>query len=117
MRISFNKLWADKIIKQSIIGSLVLFVLSTIYLLLLFKSFPPYIPLYNQLPWGVERLGDKLMIFLPSVVVFVLFLMNMLIARWIYERMPLVARMIGITSFFISFVTFIFIIRITLLIL
>ncbi len=117
MFISFNKLLADKIIKQSAIASLTLLVLSGLYLLLLFRNFPPYVPLYNQLPWGVGRLGEKIMVFLPTVIVLFLFIINMLLSRMLYEKMPLVARMISITTFFISFVTFIFIVRISLLVL
>lgn len=117
MRISFKMLLIDKIIKRSILASSILLVLSSISLLLLYRNFPPYIPLYNQLPWGVERLGDKIMIFLPNAIVLMLFIINMMLARQFYEKMPLVARMLGITTFFITLVTFIFLIRTTLLIL
>lgn len=117
MRISFKLLFADKIIKAGVLGSVVLLLLSTISVLLLYRNYPPYVPLFNQLPWGTERLGDKLLIFIPNAVVLVLLIINMFLARMLYEKMPLVARMIGITTFFISFVTFIFLVRTTLLIL
>jgi hypothetical protein len=117
MSIAFKTLFADKIVKQSGIASSVLLLLALLYLAVLYRSLPPFVPLFNQLPWGTERLGSKVMVFLPVVSVLVLFAVNMLVSRFIYEKMPLVVRMIGITTFFISVITFIFIIRITLLVL
>ncbi len=117
MGIPYKMVLADKIVKQSTFASSVFFVITLVYLAIVYRNLPPFVPLYNQLPWGVGRLGDKMMIFVPVFMAVSFFLVNMGIAKFVYEKMPLVVRMMSITTFFISFVTFIFIIRVTLLVL
>jgi hypothetical protein len=76
-----------------------------------FFKLPPFIPLFNQLPWGMERLSEKIGIFLPLSLSWCFFIINSIIAAIIYEKMPLMSRIISVTSFLIALLTFIFIAR------
>lgn len=113
----FRHLTSDRIVKRSLLLAISLLVVTTIYLLVVYQMLPPIVPVFNQLPWGIERLGDKITIFLPLLTSFVFLLINMIFSNIMYEKMPLVIRMISITSLLIVFVTSIFIIRTTLLVL
>lgn len=111
MRSKISHIFSDKIIRLSSILTAV--SLATLLALTVFYFFklPPFIPLYNQLPWGVERLSDKLGIFLPLVISIAFFVLNLFISSKIYEKMPLVSRILSITSLLIALLTFIFIAR------
>lgn len=117
MSVYFNELLSDKIVRQSVFASLLVLVLTFLYISILYNRLPPYIPVFNQLPWGFGRIADKITIFLPPLLAMVLFVGNMVFSQITYSRMPLVARMISITTFFICVITCIFVIRTTLLIL
>jgi hypothetical protein len=113
----FKKLLSDRIVKQSSIISAVLLFTTLLYVIIVYRFLPPFIPIFNQLPWGMERLGERVTIFLPVVIAMCLYGINIIFSQIMYTKMPLVVRMISITTFFISFIICVFIIRTTLLIL
>lgn len=108
---------ADRITRTATIASLVILLVILGYTLLIYRSLPPYIPLFNQLGWGDPRLAEKYLIFLPLLLAVIVMSVNTVITYLLYETMPLVSRVITITSLLISTLTLIFIIRITQLIL
>lgn len=116
MKISFNNLRLDKIIFYSLAASLGIIFVNTVYLLVLYNKLPPLIPLFNQLPWGVARLGNKQDIFLPLIIAFLSVVGNTVIALFLYEKIPLLSRILTVTSFLVTTFTFLFIVRITLLV-
>ena len=107
----FKHVKADKIIKWSLSISAAVLLIELISIILFYFSLPLYIPLFNQMPWGENRLGTKIDFFLPVLIVFIFFLLNFFLLDRLYERMPLVSRIIGITTLLISVLSFIFIIR------
>lgn len=111
MNVRISTLFSDKIVKQSsIITVLILLVLTGASVFFYFRL-PPFIPLYNQLPWGFDRLSDKIGIFIPVVMAFGFSFLNILISAFIYEKMPLIARIVQASSFLIALLTLIFIAR------
>ena len=74
------------------------------------------IPVFNQLPWGINRLAEKNMYFLPLGLSILMIFINIIFSRLMYEKMPLVVRMLSITTLFVSFITLIFILRTALLV-
>ena len=102
---------ADKIIRWGMTFSLALLFLQLVLLGIFFFQLPPLIPLFNQLPWGDVRLGISYEIFLPLVITIVFFLFNYFLLRKLYITMPLVSRIVGITTLLASLLSFIFIIR------
>ena len=111
MKKFIKTLRADNIVFIGSIISLFFILVSMIVVGIYFSSLPPYLPLFHQLPWGIERLGRKLHFFLPGCYVSLIFLGNLFLSSVIYEKMPLVARIITITNVLLSLILFLFTIR------
>lgn len=121
MRISmknfFDGIIADRITRTATILSVLLIFITLIYTLLIYAGLPPYIPIFNQLGWGDPRLGENYLIFLPILLSLGVVILNIFLASLAYTAMPLISRIITITSLLVSALTLIFVIRITLLVL
>ncbi|HVA96526.1 MAG TPA: hypothetical protein VND99_02635 [Candidatus Acidoferrales bacterium] len=102
---------ADKIIKWGMAFSLILLFLQAIFIAIFYLKLPPVLPLFNQLPWGEARLGVKYEILLPLIITGVYFLFNYFLLIKLYSNMPLVSRIIGVTTLLASVLSFIFIAR------
>jgi hypothetical protein len=106
-----NTIFSDKITKLSTYASIGLLILSLFYIIFFYRNLPPLLPLYNQMPWGEDRLGSTIEIFIPPLLMLVAILGNTFFAAFLYERMPLVARALSVTAFLISLLTIIFVFR------
>lgn len=117
MNVPFSKFFQDKIIFFGF--SITAFFIFTAFIIFLvsLRILPPYLPIYNQMPWGEQRLGTRLEIVIPIILVLVLGLSNLFFSKSIYEKMPLVARILAITSLSISFLALFFAGRTILLLL
>ena len=102
---------SDRTIWFSLLASLSLLLICLILGGLFYRNLPPLIPLFNQLPWGTDRLFDKLGLFIPILVSLSILIINALITRYIYEKMPVTARMLNVTGFLISLLTLFFVFR------
>lgn len=107
----------DKIVWYGSIVTILFIVISLVYLGIMYRFLPPFIPIFNQLPWGVERLGVKVGIFLPFFYMVLIFGTNIVLSKMLYTTMPLISRILTITSIIVSITTFIFLFRITQLLL
>ncbi len=107
---------SDKILSYGAISSLVILFVTLMYIAFFYPSLPPVLPIFNQLPWGIARLGGKILIFLPTLIVLTIIIVNVIFARFIYDRMPLTTRMLYITTALLSCFTLYFSIRIIQLI-
>jgi hypothetical protein len=116
MKELFKHIKTDKIVKWGIILASSLLILQTLYLLLSYTSLPPYLPLYNQMPWGESRLGSKIEIFLPIIITVAFISVNIFFIVRLYTRMPLASRILSITTLLITVLSCIFITRTLLLI-
>jgi hypothetical protein len=106
-----RKINSDKIIKLSSYMSLGLLSIHIIYIIFYYTSLPPFIPIYNQMPWGEDRIGIKIEILLPFIISMSFFLLNLILSIWIYEKMPLLSRILSITGLLICILSLIFIVR------
>ncbi len=111
MNAFFNEVKKDKVISGGFILTFITVFIVFVYILIRFGSFPPYIPLFNQLPWGDQRLGTSIMIFIPLGIVTFIAIANILICYFIYKKSQIISRMLAIASVLIAFLSFIFIIR------
>lgn len=111
MNISIKALFSDKIVRMSSFMNALLLLVLTILTIYFYFKLPPYIPLFNQLPWGMERLSLSYGIFYPLILAYVFYVINVLLASYMYEKMPLVSRMLLVTSALITLLMFIFIAR------
>ncbi|MBA3723399.1 MAG: hypothetical protein H0W89_00700 [Candidatus Levybacteria bacterium] len=111
MNAAFKQLRADKIIRLGMTISLALILLHAVYLAFFYLSLPPVLPLYNQMPWGESRLGSRLEILIPLATTIIFFFINYILLAKLYSTMPLVSRMISVTTLLLSLVSIIFIVR------
>ncbi len=116
MREAFNTLKRDRIVKRSYLVSCFLLAITFFYTIFLYGRFPPFIPVFNQLPWGMERLGGKVTLFLPIILTGGIILINIIFSQYAYKHMPLIVRMVSITTLFVTLALSIFIIRTSLLV-
>lgn len=108
----FKDALRDKVIFNGIIISLILIVISCIYTLLYYGSLPPFIPLFNQLPWGNDRLGSRIMIFIPALIVLIVSAVNIVASSILYKRAQIISRMLAVASLLIALLSLLFVIRI-----
>lgn len=116
MKETFNQVKADKIIRWGLTTVTIIIIVELAIIALFYFSLPPVIPLFNQMPWGENRLGTKPAIFLPPMITFAFLFLNFSLITRLYEKIPLVSRMLTITTLLISLLSLIFIIRTILLI-
>lgn len=107
----------DKIIKWALYASIAVLLFEVLILIFSYSSLPPFLPLYNQLTWGESRLGTRIEIFLPVMISSSFLLLNFFLLARLYEKMPLVSRILGITTLLITVLSAIFILRTLYLIL
>jgi len=106
-----NLVKADKIVRWGMTFSFVLLLVQAGLLAFYYVKLPQIIPLFNQLPWGETRLGSRFEIMLPLIITAIFFLSNYFLLRKLYITMPLVSRIIGITTLLVSLLSLIFVIR------
>jgi hypothetical protein len=117
MKDYFKYLKKDRLLLRLFILSFFVIGLTIIYILINYRNLPPLLPIFNQLPWGEERLSSTPGIFIPSIVVLVILFINIFLSSYFYEKSPLVSRIFAVTSFLTALLTLLFVIRtITLII-
>lgn len=108
---AYKLVFSDKIVKWGLLLSGIILMLEFIYIGFFYFSLPPLLPIFNQLPWGEDRLGSRIEIFLPFIVSLIYLILNFSILSRLHEKLPLLSRMLSITTFLISILSFFFIIR------
>ena len=117
MNAYFKTVFSDKILRLSTLCSTGLLVATIVYILVVYRSLPPFIPLYHQMPWGEARIGEKVQIFFPFILTLVFVAINFTIAISFYNRMPLLSRIINSTSIVVTLLAAMFIFQSTMLVL
>ncbi len=67
------------------------------------------------MPWGYERIGQKIDIFIYLGTAMIFFIINLVVASKVYKRIALLARFLGITTVMFWLFVFIYVIQIILL--
>jgi hypothetical protein len=117
MKEFFKNIKEDKLVSSAFYINIVLLVLTIICIIFFYVKLPPFVPVFNQLPWGDQRLGPTFTIFIPALTAILIFIINIFISAFIYKKIPLLSRMLAIISLLAGILTIIFIIRtITLII-
>lgn len=111
MKEFFSDVRSDKLTFRGFIATFFLIILPLPYILFNYKGFPPFMPIFNQLPWGMPRLAPPLGIFFPSLISFFVLVLNIFLSSFIYKKTPLVSRMLAVTSLLIALLTLLFVIR------
>lgn len=116
MKDFFKDVKEDKTITSAFSVNVLFIIASIIYISFTYKKLPPLIPIFNQLPWGEQRLGNQIMIFIPVLVALLIFATNICISVVAYKKNPLLSRMLAAISLLAGILVFLFIARIITLI-
>ena len=111
MKEFFKEVKSDKTIIPAFFINGIFIIASIIFILFSYGNLPPFIPIFNQLPWGERRLGSTLTIFIPVLVALLILVINAFTSTLIYKKTPLVARMLAAVSLLTSILSFLFIIK------
>lgn len=117
MKSFINNIKADRWTFRGFNISLFLTFLTILFIIINYNNLPPFIPVFNQLPWGVQRLTITPGIFIPIVVFGIIFIINLIFSSIVYPKNPLLARIVAATTFLVAIINFLFIIRTILVIL
>jgi len=111
MNVHIRQLFLDKITTIVFMGSVFFLFAPSLLIIFTYRHLPPFIPLYNQLPWGDGRIAAKHLLFLPLLLAMFTSVTNVIFAGMLYKKMPLMARILLATTMLITFFTFLFIFR------
>lgn len=107
----FKNIIRDKTIVFAYIINVFFIIVTIVYILFSYGRLPPFVPIFNQLPWGEQRLGNTFTIFIPVFVALLISSVNILISTPIYDKIPLISRMLSAISLLVGILTFLFMIK------
>jgi len=116
MKEFFKDIYQDKTITFAFFINIFFVVTTIIFILITYGRLPPFIPIFNQLPWGQERLGKTFTIFVPILVSCSIFVINIFTSSLIYKKIPLIARMLAAITLLIGILTFLFVAKTIMLV-
>jgi hypothetical protein len=116
MKEFINNIKSDKLALRGFLISFLLMLLTIVFILLNFSNLPPFIPIFNQLPWGNERLVSTLGVFIPTVIFGIIFIFNIIFTSIVYAKSPLIARMVAAVTLILAVMNFLFVIKIIMLV-
>ena len=90
-----------KIITLSLLTSLVFTLISLVLILITFSHLPDEIPLFYSAK--TQILGRKILIFALPGIIFITFLINFLISRFISSKWPFLSQVLAITATIVGF--------------
>jgi hypothetical protein len=108
MKKIFKQAFADKIVRWTLIMGAIVLLAQTVYVGIFYLSLPPFLPIFNQMPWGSDRLGSRSEIFLPLVIAIAFFMLNSYLLARLYEKTPLVSRILSVTTLLITVLALIY---------
>lgn len=111
MKDFFKDITADKTITMAFFVNGFFIIATLIFISFSYGRLPPFIPIFNQLPWGEQRLGTTISIFVPVLVSLLILIINIITAALAYKKIPLVSRMLAAISLLTSILTFLFVIK------
>lgn len=117
MKKAFNTLMSDNIIKVSFGVSLIVVVLVSILIAFFYQQLPPYIPFFNSLPWGTERLFSSVVILTLPIIFLLVIIINNILSAYLYNKHTLMARMISFNGLLVIILGFLAYLQIVLLVL
>lgn len=117
MKKYFRNLRQDKLVLRLFILSFLFLILTFVYVVFNYNKLPPLLPIFNQMPWGEDRLSIAPGIFILPFIALGIFIINIFFSAFSYEKSPLLARLFSVTTCLTGLLTLLFVIRtITLII-
>lgn len=109
MKEFFKDIRGDKAISSAFFLNIISVIAAIAYILFFYGKLPPFVPIFNQLPWGEQRLGNQIAIFIPVGVSLLIFVINIFISALVYKKIPLISRMLAAISLLTGILTFLLI--------
>lgn len=117
MKEFFKDILQDRTITLVFFINIFFIIATIIYILFAYGKLPPFVPVFNQLPWGEQRLGTTFTIFIPVLSSLLIFAINLFASTLTYKKIPLISRMLAAISLLTGILTLLFSIKtITLII-
>lgn len=117
MNARIKKLFTDGIQLWSFLLSIFFLLVAIVLVGFFYKQLPPFLPLYNKMAWGYERLGHTWEVIVPFGVALLFFFSNFFIAAYSETKVPLLARFLGLTTIAITFFTCVFLVKVVFVVL
>jgi hypothetical protein len=95
---------------------LILFVLSIGILLWRWQALPPKVPLWYSRPWGTDQLAAPYWLFILPVASIALYGVNILTALYVTAEYLIFTQMLFLSSFIVSILSFVALIKILFLV-
>lgn len=111
MKKFFRDIRSDKITFRGFIATFIIIVLPVPIVLFYYRGFPPFLPIFNQLPWGKPRLAPPWGIFITTAISLIILILNVIFSSALYKRTPLVSRMLAVISLIIAILSLLFVLR------
>lgn len=106
-----NKIHPDSKVIFILGANIFLLCIAAVGGVIFYRDLPPFIPLYNQLSWGISRLAPKEFLAIPIAIALGIGITNYILSRALYNNMPIVSRILIVTSLLVSLLMFFLIVR------
>lgn len=117
MKDFINSVKRDRVTFYIFLVSFLIGIFGLVLTLINYFRLPPYVPVFNQMPWGNERLVETPGVFIPLVLFLIVFIVNFGFASFLYSKnSPLLARIVASVTLTVSIINFLFIIKLLILI-
>ena len=81
MKEYFKRLKKDRLVLRLFILSFLIIIINFIVIALAYTKLPPLLPIFNQLPWGEQRLASTPGILIPPFIASFYFVLNIFESR------------------------------------
>lgn len=89
----------DNIVRISLSTSLLLLFAQSALLFITYKDLPPYVPVFNSMPWGDDRLFTSQILFFLPLLLLLIFLINNFFGTLFYKKYTLASRILSFNAF------------------
>src|SRR3989344_7432741 len=106
MKGKFKLFFSDNLLFVSSTSSFFVFMLTFFLVVIFYPHIPPFIPMFNSMPWGEQRLASSLVLFAFPFLFASVIVINSLLAFFLYSRYTLASRMLSMSSALFVFLGF-----------
>lgn len=117
MKKFFKTLQKDSVLSWTFLLTIIFVVIMVGLIGIFFMSLPPFLPLYNQMPWGYERLGHSFELLYLPLGTLIVCAINTILGIKLIGKIPLLARFLFLTMTGLALFTCIFLVRLVFLVL
>ncbi|MBI2404972.1 hypothetical protein HYV22_02230 [Candidatus Gottesmanbacteria bacterium] len=116
LTITASELKSNWVVNVSVKFSLLFFVGSLALLLFRWPVLPPAVPLWYSKPWGMEQLAHPAWLFLLPFGSLFWYALDLTIVAWQGNRYRIFTQALFLTTFLVSFLSFLTLVKILFLI-